>query len=643
MKTQLIRFLSKSWYKITFFVLGLGSLAWFLIRVIPKPSRAHYPCMRAAAPIASSFVVYLLGITSFTFLFRKARARMYQSRYFLATILAVLGLVAGGWTIYNTRVSAAAADNDPQPPQTGNEPIGVGKGIFPGRVVWVHDPTATNESCDNEAGSGDYWYMDANTVQSKVDEMVSSSIQQLTGTASDAAAWDSIFIYYNRNHGKGSINYASGEKIVIKINLNAIFNGDHCINTSPQICCSVLDQLVNVVGVAEADISIGDPNCSMNAATYNKIHAAFPAVICWGSGAGLTTAARTSGTPLIASDGSFEDPLPQAYINAAYMINLPVLKKHHRAGISLCSKNHFGSFAAYTSGAWHAHPSLPCPETSNVINGDYGVYRCFVDIMGHKDLGGKTILFMIDGLWGSVNWGHPPVRWHMTPFNDDWPSSIFTSLDPVAIESVGYDFLYEEFDIDQSETLHPEEGGSWSDNSGPFSHFKGADDFLHQAASPDNWPAGIEYDPENDGTILSSMGTHEHWNNSTDKMYTRNLGTGNGIQLISPYTPVSIEPSSYIPEGFEMYSNYPNPFSESTTLRFKLAVPSNIQITIYNASGQLVYKYNSGENLSGVCEHIWNGKSLNGTAVAEGTYICNLEANNSHGSFYLSNRMLVVR
>src|SRR5436190_10838078 len=41
---------------------GIGSLMWFLVRVIPKPSRAAYPCQRAAAPFASAFVVWLLAV-----------------------------------------------------------------------------------------------------------------------------------------------------------------------------------------------------------------------------------------------------------------------------------------------------------------------------------------------------------------------------------------------------------------------------------------------------------------------------------------------------------------------------------------------------------------------------------------------------
>ena len=32
---------------------------------------------------------------------------------------------------------------------------------------------------------------------------------------------------------------------------------------------------------------------------------------------------------------------------------------------------------------------------------------------------------------------------------------------------------------------------------------------------------------------MESLGVHEHWNNSVDKQYSRNLGTDNGIELIS--------------------------------------------------------------------------------------------------------------
>lgn len=52
------------WYHIfLFWGLGISSTVWFLVRVVPKPSRATYPCMQAAAPMMSAFVVYLLSFT----------------------------------------------------------------------------------------------------------------------------------------------------------------------------------------------------------------------------------------------------------------------------------------------------------------------------------------------------------------------------------------------------------------------------------------------------------------------------------------------------------------------------------------------------------------------------------------------------
>jgi hypothetical protein len=41
------------------------------------------------------------------------------------------------------------------------------------------------------------------------------------------------------------------------------------------------------------------------------------------------------------------------------------------------------------------------------------------------------------------------------------------------------------------------------------------------------------YDPEKDGKPLASQGVHEHWNNAADKKYSRNLGTGTGIEIVS--------------------------------------------------------------------------------------------------------------
>ena len=59
------------------------------------------------------------------------------------------------------------------------------------------------------------------------------------------------------------------------------------------------------------------------------------------------------------------------------------------------------------------------------------------------------------------------------------------------------------------------------------------DNYLHEAAQADDPPSGTVYDPENDDIPLQSLGVHEHWNNPTDKKYSRNLGRRQGIELIA--------------------------------------------------------------------------------------------------------------
>jgi hypothetical protein len=624
--------------RLLFPIIGFGSLLWFLVRVIPKPSRASYPCMRAAAPVASTFVVYILGLFSSVFLFKRAKKYLRESRTILFSVSLILALIFGLTAFLHTdkKVEAAYQSTLEGP----NLPMGNGKGIHPGRVAWIYDPDATDENCTNSRE--DYWYQDDNTDQGVVNSMLSRGLQMITGESADAAAWNALFHDFNKNHGKGDVGYTPGKKIAIKINLNASSRADG-INTSPQICHAILDQLVNVVGVAQADIGIGDPNVGMNGQTWKKSHDDFPNVDYW-CAQGKPRPNPSSNPVLFASDGSFSDVLPQVYVDAAYLINVPVLKKHHRAGISLCSKNHFGSIGAYTGGAWHLHPSLPCPDANGeAVNGEYGVYRCFVDIMGHKDLGGKTVLFLVDGIWGSVNWGHPPVPWRMQPFNNDWPNSLFLSQDPVAVESVGFDFLYNEFD-----ETHPTEGEFDSQGEhGPFPHFPGVDDYLHQAADSTNWPAGLVYDPENDGKPLPrSMGAHEHWNNAVDKKYTRNLGGDKGIELVTNYSPSAVEKNvnlNAVVNGFALNQNYPNPFNPSTTIRYKLSVPSRVNLTLYDALGRKIRTFVDEFEDAGTHSQTWDGTAGDGLQASAGAYIYRLTVQNNGQIFRQTKKMVLSR
>ena len=70
---------------ISIFISVLATI-WFLIRVIPKPSRATYPCMQAAAPFIASLFIWLTSITASWIVFRKAKKFFLNANYVAAII-----------------------------------------------------------------------------------------------------------------------------------------------------------------------------------------------------------------------------------------------------------------------------------------------------------------------------------------------------------------------------------------------------------------------------------------------------------------------------------------------------------------------------------------------------------------------------
>ena len=110
------------------------------------------------------------------------------------------------------------------------------------------------------------------------------------------------------------------------------------------------------------------------------------------------------------------------------------------------------------------------PTMEDAYRQGYGLYRVQVDFMGHEWLGETNWSFIMDALYAGSETTDPPRKFRMSPFDGDWTSSIFLSLDGVAIESLGYDFLRTEFDADTP----------W-----PYPQMGGVDDYLHQAA--DRW------------------------------------------------------------------------------------------------------------------------------------------------------------
>lgn len=641
-----------------FALLGVGALIWFLVRVIPKPSRATYPCMRIAYPMASSFIIYLLGLSASAFAFGKIRKYWNRARYWTVVSFFLITLIAGFVTFQSDRppVFANTINID-----TANVPIGVPRGIFPGRVIWARNPDATNENCTNDA-FGKAYYLPENTNMAVVNDLITSSILSLTGKTSVQKAWDTLFIYFNTRKGKGAIGYQAGEKIFIKTNgvgSTVTSANDHSIpniigytmaRTSPQPVLAILRQLINDCNIPQANISVGDPQNDIQDEYWDLWHSEFPEVnyICHKGGQGRVRAVPGTDTSIFYSDHGailrsgdwgdasigvpvYGDKIYTVIEQADYIIYVAAMKVHERAGMTLLGKCDFGSQAR--DKALHLHMGLVnpdgfTPEGNKNSRFGYKKYRILVDLLGHEKLGGNAVLFVVDGLWGGPGANFRPVKFKIAPFNNDWPSSIFMSQDPVALESVCYDILKAEFTVDKHAETYPQ--------------MEGVDDHLHQAADSSNWPGDILYDPEKDGSILGSLGVHEHWNNSTDQQYSRNLGIGSGIELIKINEITSVRDEFNNPDIVILETNYPNPFNPYTIIRYHLPQPAWVDLSVYNIEGRFIQKIVNAYQASGTYSILWNSQSGE-NKLSSGIYFARLHTVGIKNEQIQSQRMLLLK
>ena len=492
--------------KFSFIFIGIASTIWFLVRVIPKPQRAAYPCMRVAAPIMSGFVIWLLSLSGAIASFRKAKLNFKSSNYFYSVILLVLAVICtlvfiGGGT------ENAYAKSPAEWVIIPNQPLGIAKGIFPGRVAWVHDPQVATWDGKN----GNWW--DENVVsQLEADKMLKESLLSLTGEKTENKAWIALFKSFNSKRTGKDISYQQGQKIAVKINTNNTYSHKNSeeINATPQLVLSLLKSLVKEAAIAQENITVFDASRFITDNIFIKCHAVFPGVIFVDNVGGdgrIKSEYVDNLIPYSKDNGKLATGLAKCAVDADYLINMALLKGHVGQGVTLCAKNYYGVTSIYNDWRKNAHNNFN-PDREGKPQ-----YLTFVDFLAHKELGNKTMLFLIDGIYGSklVN-GVPSPKWQMAPFNNNWACSLLASQDPVAIDAVGLDFLRSE----------------WPD--APDMAF--SDQYLIEAALADNPPSGTKYDPQRNGAVINSLGVMEHWNNVTEKKYSRNLGRKEGIELV---------------------------------------------------------------------------------------------------------------
>ncbi|NIN69652.1 MAG: DUF362 domain-containing protein [Anaerolineae bacterium] len=304
--------------------------------------------------------------------------------------------------------------------------------------------------------------------QAVVQEMVDRGVMELTGRTTRVAAWQALIP-----------DYVPGQRVAIKVNLN---NADSQTDSDNEI--DALIEPVNAVvtglkeiGVAESDIWVYDAIKPITDRLQDRCE--FPSVRFsggWGtnpqgfSSTEKVTFATPPGHPSLA-----DQRISNVLVNADYLINMPIMKKHCCAWVTLSFKNHFGSIE--NCAALHGYTF---PYETNYTP----AYNPMVDIYKNPHFLGKTVLTIADGLYGSKgDQASVPQPW--TTFGNQAPNSMFFSRDPVAIDSVMYDFLETEAGVNV--------GG---DDYLALAAQQGLGVFEHRApgtSDPDEWYSQIRY------------------------------------------------------------------------------------------------------------------------------------------------------
>jgi len=354
---------------------------------------------------------------------------LISRRDFLKKIVKIVGVTLVGSSIsFESCLFSSSSDPDEDPDKDPENPQ------LPGRVVHTYSSNAT----DWDFGT-DYYGRHVN--QSVVDDMVELGLMSLTGTSSITDAWKALIP-----------DYSPGKAIAIKVNLNSgedndcetgCSDGELRIDALMQPVNSVIKGLKQI-DVREQDIWIYDASRRISARFISRC--LYPYVEFYDPGHWLCKKAEFQSSDPSAQvtfipPENIEVPpqhkITDVVINASYLINIPIIKKHG-VGVTLSFKNHFGSIFGVDHFCIALHPWV-YPSMANYSS----EYNPLVDIYTNPHIRNKTILTIGDGLFG--NWESnmmKPQPWSI--FGNNASNSLFFSTDPVSIDCVMTDFLYAE-------------------------------------------------------------------------------------------------------------------------------------------------------------------------------------------------------
>jgi len=125
--------------------------------------------------------------------------------------------------------------------------------------------------------------------------------------------------------------------------------------------------------------------------------------------------------------------------------------------------------------------------------------------------------------------------------------------------------------------------------------------------------------------------------NLPDATYYWSVQAVNSAFLASPFategsftvansSSVASEDDTVVPREFAVYPNYPNPFSERTTIRFDLPEAADVRVRIFTILGQEINTEARGVLPAGQHQMVWDGTARSGSRMGSGIYFYEVRA-----------------
>jgi hypothetical protein len=111
------------------------------------------------------------------------------------------------------------------------------------------------------------------------------------------------------------------------------------------------------------------------------------------------------------------------------------------------------------------------------------------------------------------------------------------------------------------------------------------------------------------------------------------IGTSTGID--EPAGPTT----ELLPDHAYLSANYPNPFNQSTVIKFGLPIAGHVELSIYNIVGQKVITLVDQDYQAGNHVVRWTGQNANGRTVSSGIYFYRVRS----GEFAQIRKMVLLK